>query len=688
MSGAVDDLDSTPDGSYFAFGSDAGEFILFKRTDEMTFATVLSGNVGRVDAIEVGSNSLLVGGDYFINLYILGPHGPFARFTEYPIRPQVNETVTFDASWSIPGWNGTHEMPIVSYAWDFETDGIIDAYGVIVSHVFPAVGTYLVTLNVTDSQGLWDIETHDKKVVTLKTVIEDGVAWLAVQQKPDGSWGYSYPVAETGLAVLKLAEHAVDAKYGFGLPSPFDPAYPYHENVERGLNYIFAHARIIDISVQPAGNPDTNGNGKGVYFISWDWDYYRRTYETSIAMMAIAGSRAPDMVVNVPGSQVDGWTYKVVLQDTVDYLAFGQNDADWARGGWGYYENHVDRWDGYEWWHSDQSNSGWAVFGLGFAESPAYKFACTIPAFVKTELNIWMDYIQNDVDGDAYDGGAGYTNPWDWVNILKTGHLLYMMAFVGDTATTPRVQDAVAYLVRWWNDPSSDPGWKGWPGGVASYHAMFNVMKGLFALGIHEIDEIDWQSEFEHVLKSQQLDDGSWPNTYWDWTYERILSTTWALLTLQKVVPIPVISVYVDIKPASWPNPINTASQGVFAVAICGTENFDVTTIDPATIKLTMEGLEVSVSPIRWSYEDVATPYTGEPGGGHALGGDGYLDLVLHFDTQEVVNTLGLRAYVGQTIPLVITGNLYEELGGTPIQGQDYVRIIRPWGGGRWCTLL
>ena len=111
-------------------------------------------------------------------------------------------------------------------------------------------------------------------------------------------------------------------------------------------------------------------------------------------------------------------------------------------------------------------------------------------------------------------------------------------------------------------------------------------------------------------------------------------------------------------------------------MAICGTEDFDVTTINPATVKIYIEGIEQGVSPIRWSYEDVATPYTGEDGGGHAERGDGYLDLVFHFDTQKVVRTLKLNEHIGETIPLIIRGNLYEEHGGTPIQGQDYVWII------------
>lgn len=141
-------------------------------------------------------------------------------------------------------------------------------------------------------------------------------------------------------------------------------------------------------------------------------------------------------------------------------------------------------------------------------------------------------------------------------------------------------------------------------------------------------------------------------------------------------VPPPVIDVDVDVKPGSWPNPINIVSKGVFAAAICGTEDFDVSTIDPSTVKICIEGTAEGISPIRWSYQDAATPFTGPEGEGHALCGDGYLDLLFHFDTQAVVTALGLAGHVGQTIPLMIKGNLLESAGGTPIQGQDYVRII------------
>ena len=61
--------------------------------------------------------------------------------------------------------------------------------------------------------------------------------------------------------------------------------------------------------------------------------------------------------------------------------------------------------------------------------------------------------------------------------------------------------------------------------------------------------------------------------------------------------------------------------------------------------------------------------------GGHEEGPDGFLDLVLHFDTQEVVVTLSLADFKGSSVALIVTGNLIEEEGGTPVQGQDYVWV-------------
>jgi len=85
---------------------------------------------------------------------------------------------------------------------------------------------------------------------------------------------------------------------------------------------------------------------------------------------------------------------------------------------------------------------------------------------------------------------------------------------------------------------------------------------------------------------------------------------------------------YVDIKPGSCENPVNRKSNGVLPVAILGETDLDVTTIDPSSILL--EGFP----PASWSIEDVSAF-------GECDGRDGYLDLVLKWDSDLVKVALG-----------------------------------------------
>lgn len=483
----------------------------------------------------------------------------------------------------------------------------------------------------------------------VEAAIDNGVAWLAGAQNPDGSWGTWEQCAVTALAVKKLEHHAVDPKWGFGLPSPFDPEYPYKANVEAGLAWLFDNcAFTMPISVQPAGDPDTDGDGIGVY---WGG---ARTYSSGIALMMICEAVELDRVVD--SGPLAGWTYEEAARDTMDYLSFGQTDAGPPqRGGWGYEENSG--------W-SDNSNSGYATLGLGFAEAaPPKGCGFAIPQFVKDELNLWINFIQSP------DGGSGYDWP-DSSNILRTGNLLQQMALVGDTEATPRVQNALDYMARHWYDANEDPGWSGGPG-TASYQATFTAMKGLTSLGIHEFGDppIDWQADFETELLAEQLPDGSWDGCVWG---DQILCTTWALLTLQKVAPPPAVPV--DIKPWSCPNPLSVTSRGVLAVAILATEDFDVTQVDPATVQL--EG----IAPLRWAMEDVGTPFEPYIGKTDAYdcndwGPDGFMDLTLKFSNQEVVAALG-SVTDGEVRVLRLTGNLLPEFDGTPIVGEDVVVVV------------
>lgn len=348
----------------------------------------------------------------------------------------------------------------------------------------------------------------------------NGTEWLAEQQNPDGSWGSNNQIGSTDFAVLKLETHATENGQ-----SPFDPNYQYSDEVQNGLDYLFLQAKEVDIAVQPAGNPDSNGDGKGVYFGSSTTDY-SVIYQTGVALAAIIAGEAPDRVVNVPGSPVNGQTYKNVAQNVVDFLAWAQTDSGTKEGGWYYIPNTSS---------SDNSVSGYAVLGLLYAVSPVHGYSCTVPDFVKTELNKWADYIQSDTTG-----GSGYSSPGDsYANVYNTGNLIVEFAFLGDVSTTARVTAAINFLVTNWNAPGSgysDIGWKeSSPSDITNYIACYSIMKALQTYNLDTIGGIDWFQDFANAIIAEQNADGSWPQSKWATNTE--LSTCWALLTLEKAAP-------------------------------------------------------------------------------------------------------------------------------------------------------
>jgi hypothetical protein len=146
----------------------------------------------------------------------------------------------------------------------------------------------------------------------------------------------------------------------------------------------------------------------------------------------------------------------------------------------------------------------------------------------------------------------------------------------------------------------------------------------------------------------------------------------------------------IDIKPGSCPNPFNPKSQGRVPVAIVATEDFDPTTaVDLSTIQL------AGVSPIDADVIDSTQPGDYDPGdcyncfnaddyltdsdgdGIFSYEGDGHPDLVLYFDTQELVVAIG-QAEKDACLELELTG---ETLDGVPIVGSDSIWIIKAIDG-------
>jgi len=132
----------------------------------------------------------------------------------------------------------------------------------------------------------------------------------------------------------------------------------------------------------------------------------------------------------------------------------------------------------------------------------------------------------------------------------------------------------------------------------------------------------------------------------------------------------------VDIKPRSCPNPLNVNERGVVPVAILGSKDLDVMLIDPASVHL--EG----VPPLRFSFGDEATPFESITGKEDCLedcfegGPDGYLDLKMKYDAQEIVAALG-EVEGGECRVIRITGSLKDEHGGTPLKGEDVALILK-----------
>lgn len=111
-----------------------------------------------------------------------------------------------------------------------------------------------------------------------------------------------------------------------------------------------------------------------------------------------------------------------------------------------------------------------------------------------------------------------------------------------------------------------------------------------------------------------------------------------------------VTTVTIDVKPESYPNTINPKSKGVIPVAILTTATFDATTVDPLSVKFGPSGAVESHH--KGHIEDAD--------------GDGDMDMVLHFKTQET----GIQC--GET-QASLTG---ETFGGQAITGTDVIQTV------------
>jgi len=113
---------------------------------------------------------------------------PIAEFQIVPSAPVAGEAVSFNGTASLD-----LDGQIVSFAWDFDGDGIVDSTAPIADYVFVEPGTFAVTLTVTDDGGNTDTNT--------KSVSVSGAARPA-GEPPAAEFAFMPPTPDAGALVL------------------------------------------------------------------------------------------------------------------------------------------------------------------------------------------------------------------------------------------------------------------------------------------------------------------------------------------------------------------------------------------------------------------------------------------------------------------------------------------------------
>jgi hypothetical protein len=90
-----------------------------------SYAGLLSENIQEAAYTLAAKLDLPIGKEESFRVRMRGfgqAFGPKAEFAAIPQTVLTSKSIKFDASGSRPGWNGTRDMPITGYRWDFGDD--------------------------------------------------------------------------------------------------------------------------------------------------------------------------------------------------------------------------------------------------------------------------------------------------------------------------------------------------------------------------------------------------------------------------------------------------------------------------------------------------------------------------------------------------------------------------------------
>jgi len=393
---------------------------------------------------------------------------------------------------------------VLEYRWNFgdgseEVTGCVDdIFNAGVQHLYENAGPgdeYTARILVTDPEtdetdsDVYKLRFLEKDDEILSEIAREDALWYLHTSMSranlgcalQGSMGGSYPASANAFAITAFALN--------GYTSCGPEHHPYTETVARAVRCIIAGLTEVEIEPQPAGNPDSNGNGTGYSIDSstlhaaFAGSGGKGGYETPLCTFALITDGGYDRVIRCGTGAARGRTRSDIIVDLLDFIAFAQTDTGNEEGGWRYTPNT----------DADMSVTQWPVFALSAAE---YSMGIEPPEWIRNELMKWLAYVQDE------NGVFGYDEPGNPTTASNASGITSLI-FCGIDENDERVQNAVDAITSRWDISN-----------IGDFYTMYSIMKASLLIDdpIVSYGEHYWQKEYFDFLIDTQRADGSWEN--------------------------------------------------------------------------------------------------------------------------------------------------------------------------------